>query len=429
MKNKILIIVAVFVASLSYSQEMTKEYYDNGQLKAIGKGKNPWKHKPSLNPKLDGYADNGEWRFYYESGQLKHIGNYKKFYRDGLHKSYYKNGTLELEATYHLDKPYGEWKEYYDNGNLKVTGAYEKYDGMFSSKNKSQKKIGVWKEYYKNGNLKTKGSYAYDMIRQNERDGIWQFYYSNGKLEKTGLFKEGNAVGEWKNYNEDGVLNDIIDLSNDYIKFYYPSGQIGEEGPIKKGRQGEWRVYYESGNLRATQNYVNDKLNGRTTEYYENGQIGRVGNILNEMQEGEWKEYTDSGQLYAIKTFKEGKLDGPFKQYNASGNVSIEGILINQLQDGEWKEYYENGSNFRIVQFNNGKKEGIWKDYHTNGQIGRVYRWENDKFMEVLEFNDKNGNPLDPGTLKNGNGKLNEYNEEGELIKQLTVKDGVIIQE
>ncbi len=44
--------------------------------------------------------------------------------------------------------------------------------------------------------------------------------------------------------------------------------------------------------------------------------------------------------------------------------------------------------------------------------------------MEILSCFDGKGNSLDKGTLKNGNGTINEYDIDGTLIKQVNYVDG-----
>ena len=71
MKTTIKFLIICLICFKSNAQEVTKEYYDNGQLKSIGKGKNPDSGGYTLNPNAKG--PEGEWKFYYENGQLERI--------------------------------------------------------------------------------------------------------------------------------------------------------------------------------------------------------------------------------------------------------------------------------------------------------------------------------------------------------------------
>lgn len=55
--------------------------------------------------------------------------------------------------------------------------------------------------YYRN--FKTSiGNYL-----NNKREGFWEFRYNDGTMKKSGNYKEGEKIGEWKNWDKDGVLN------------------------------------------------------------------------------------------------------------------------------------------------------------------------------------------------------------------------------
>ena len=99
----------------------------------------------------------------YKSGQVKSIENFK-------------NGKLN-----------GEFKEFFENGSLFQIGTF---------KNGDMKNIKV---FYENGNLK---------FEQNlkDRKGKYRGYYPNGMLEVEGEVFQGDEIGLWKYYNEEGNL-------------------------------------------------------------------------------------------------------------------------------------------------------------------------------------------------------------------------------
>ncbi len=72
------------------------------------------------------------------------------------------------------------------------------------------KLIGYWERYYRNGNLSSKGSYNND----GQEIGYWEYYYYNGNLELKGNYDNGNVVGDWHHFNEDGSLKEIINHDN-----------------------------------------------------------------------------------------------------------------------------------------------------------------------------------------------------------------------
>ena len=104
MKQLLITLILGFLFNAIVAQELTEEYYDNGQLKSIGK----W------GPKVMGYTSElGEWKYYHENGQLKEIGKFS-------------GGKI------------GEWKAYHDNGNIKSIGEY----GSFTIKEEKKQASG-----------------------------------------------------------------------------------------------------------------------------------------------------------------------------------------------------------------------------------------------------------------------------------------------
>ena len=106
------------------------------------------------------------------------VENLEKEYKNGQAKSIenFKNGKLN-----------GEFKEFFEDGNLSQIATF---------KNGDMKNIKV---FYENGNLK---------FEQNlkNRKGKYRGYYPNGQLESEGEVFQGDEIGLWKYYNEEGNL-------------------------------------------------------------------------------------------------------------------------------------------------------------------------------------------------------------------------------
>ena len=99
----------------------------------------------------------------------------------------YKNGQVKSIENFKNGKLNGEFKEFFENGSLFQIGTF---------KNGDMKNIKV---FYENGNLK---------FEQNlkDRKGKYRGYYPNGKLEVEGEVFQGDEIGLWKYYNEEGNL-------------------------------------------------------------------------------------------------------------------------------------------------------------------------------------------------------------------------------
>ena len=112
---------------------------------------------------------------------------------------------------------------------------------------------------------------------------------------------------------------------------------------IGEKREGKW-VYYHKGSdkIMMTEFYVNDKLEGPSITFFENGRIAGELNYKNGKLHGKEKTYSEDGVPLKEFNYVDGKLNGPVTYYDVEGNVTITGQYKNNLQDGVWK-YYRNG--------------------------------------------------------------------------------------
>lgn len=157
--------------------------------------------------------------------------------------------------------------------SLIVFPSYSQVDSanfsIINSVDNAGQKIGLWVEndglieaYYRDGEL----------------EGIFKSYYrKNGKLGVFGEYTNGDRTGTWYYFNETGqiymieceisknvnlqVLRDDGELITpefkSFLSFYYPNGNIKEEGvvlfdediEIDFFKYGTWKYYDQEGNL------------------------------------------------------------------------------------------------------------------------------------------------------------------------------------
>jgi antitoxin component YwqK of YwqJK toxin-antitoxin module len=85
-----------------------------------------------------------------------------------------------------------------------------------------------------------------------------------------------------------------------------------------------------------------------------------------------------------------------------------------------------------IVETINGvmQHEFIEKIYHVNGKLWQEKKRKGPNLCwEILSNFDKNGNPVEKGSLKNGNGTEYSYSEEGVLKIIFEYKNGLLVNE
>lgn len=338
-------------------------------------------------------------RKFFLDGKIKEAIDYKKGKKHGTEKMYYKNGILKKIQHYKNGTMHGAFKFFYEDGNIMEEGIY---------KNGKHKEIAHYKKgelthltiFYDDGIFKKVTTFANDL-----KDGEEKEYYNNKRLKNIYNYKAGNLNGKYVCYYENGQ----IEISGNYInnlldgekKEYYKNGQVKNIEHYTLGERDGRCTYYKENGIITTDEEFRRNLNYITGKwkYYKNGQLKSV-ELYHRKGVVEWKYYFPNGKLKEIR------------QYEYQGIVPIE--------VGTWKYYYPSGKIRRIKTFDNDKTAF----YHENGALYRVNKYT--KSMNLVSCFDNQENSLDKGTLKDGTGTVNEYNEKGELLNIATYKNGVL---
>jgi len=163
----------------------------------------------------------------------------------------------------------------------------------------------------------------------------------------------------FKEYFKNNVLKSEIE----YVK--------GTRTDTKEGtKEGEERIYYNSGQLAYTVHNTEGKRNG-TLIWYDREQH----------------------RLESID-YKMGKRDGQSHIYYADGTLRAEVSYTDDKKEGKEKEYFSTGKLASSVQYTQGKKEGLQTDYYESGQIKNKVTYKNNYKEGFKTSYDKNGTIL-----------------------------------
>ncbi len=129
----------------------------------------------------------------------------------------------------------------------------------------------------------------------------------------------------------------------------------------KKGvPEGVFRMYDEKGNIDSA-------------KVFTQGKLLRVGRMDNQggLKQGQWKEYYESGQLRAIGNYVDGKRDGIWKFTYENDSLEQTGAYVKGKPNGPWKWFYADGSVRREEVYKNGLEDGsderIFQRRNCNG--------------------------------------------------------------
>ena len=200
--STVLALIFIISSTVLAGEEITKEYYRDGKLKAechYNEGK------------LEGVS-----RRYDEDGNLREE-HYKNNVQEGLTRHYYGNTNekKKREIMFKNGKPNGPYKDYYENGVLMTDGF--RSDGKYE---------GMCKTYDQEGRLRVEKSY-----KNGRQEGPAKLFYETGELEKELRFSRGKLDGP--------------------ARFYYKSGKIKEDLVYSSGRVTERRCFTEEEKPRA----------------------------------------------------------------------------------------------------------------------------------------------------------------------------------
>ncbi len=355
---------------------------------------------------------------------------------------------------------------------------------------------GYNKIYYPNGKLSSEG-----FMKNGKPEGLWKTYYPSGVIRSEGIRKNHLLDSIWVFFNEAGDTLQKVSYSmskkNGYTLNYY---QENDADPMVRGRivskelyvndkkEGLSWYYYLNGALKEEVTFLNNKRNGITREFDEDGTLITLLNYRNglliererinrrDMQgrkQGTWKTYFENGRLQNEMSFEDDLLTGVYKEYEDNGNLKLfikysKGLIVEEKDtvglDIEIRnEYDENGNliysgsyreNIPVgihrhydssgkvsgseiysdegrklgegIITNEGKKEGIWKYFHNNGKVKSSGSYSNNLEQGKWLYYFENGLKEQEGVFKNGkpNGLWQWFYQNGGIKREEEYFDG-----
>ncbi len=317
-------------------------------------------------------------------------GNWREFYPDTF--SVKKNEKrLHTEGKYLNDKKNGYFKEYDIEGNLIATTKYK--DGILEPEPAELAKLDIKRDYYPDATEKFRGSY-----NKGTPEGVHRFFNEKGEVDNSKIYRRGILVGEgiydeegikqglWKEYYDSGELRSEGKYENGVRvgewKFYYRNGKIDQKGKYIKGKpEGDWRWFHENGNPWREEVYLKGKEDGPSVEYNDTGLTVAKGEYIEGEKEGPWNyQY---GDFKEEGSYKDGQQDGEWKSWYKNGELSFEGRYVNGLEDGKHVWYHDNGKVREEGKYILGSREGVWKKYDPEGLEAIEITYENNKEIKV----------------------------------------------
>lgn len=373
------------------SDGLSKTYYPNGKLKS---------EMNYINDEVD-----GPYKNFFDNGNMSYEGSAKSNKRHGPFKRYHPNGNLAEIGSYDQGVMTGENKEYFFTGPLsqETTLVDEKMDGKatryYRSGNKDVeyvfkegKKEGPYKKYYDHGTLAEEGNFV-----NNQLEGEYKEYYYNGKLSQFAIYHEGELdsmvtyyftgekMGEtpYKNgkkqgvsvaYNRQGKVWNRIEYNKGYYKkiIYYDASTGNEiiSQDLTDKNQNTVMIYDDLG-IKTEEAICNreGKYNGLVKTFYENGQLKKEQMFVDGNSEGLSTTYHMNGKKSKEYLYAKDQLNGPFSEWHPNGSIAYEGNYIDGELEGDWYQYNTSGKLTSHEYYISGNNDGYSYTYEEDGRL------------------------------------------------------------
>ena len=224
---------------------------------------------------------------------------------------------------------------------------------------------GKWKFYHKDGEtIKQILEYVNDTL-----NGIREDYWGNGNLKSTVNIVKGKQIGE--------------------SLHYYENGNLEEKNVLKNGiLHGSMIQYYKNGNVESERKYWNGELIDSSKTFFENGKIERLQknnlDTLTMKSSGKVYVYYESGELKAIGDFIDNETNGSLIIYNKKGVVIERSEKRNNKHQGIFITYYDSGIKQLEGKANDGFYDGKLNYYNKNGKLIKTVNYDNGTALDSI---------------------------------------------
>lgn len=101
-------------------------------------------------------------------------------------------------------------------------------------------------------------------------------------------------------------------------------------------------------------------------------------------EHGEWKRYYNNGQLEELRYFDQGVKIKSLTRWWPNGQQQLHCTFNNGEYDGKYLEWNEQGMLIKELNYKNGHEDGSQKMYYDNGKIRSNYVMKNGKRIGLL---------------------------------------------
>ena len=227
--------------------------------------------------------------------------------------------------------------------------------------------------------------------------------------------------------NADGYFEKLVEKDGNNTTYEYTSKGLGKKytqqytNGVKNGKKIEYRYNI----ITRIYNYKNGIVDGEYKEFYESGNVKVKHNYVNGHVEGESLEFYDNGKVRNKSTYVKDKIEGDSFEYYNNGNIKKKYTYKNHVLNGTSQSYSSDGNLELSIDYKNGHKNGLYIEYSNNlkNQLtyendilnGDAEKWDGDTLIAKAKY--VNGS-------KEGDFYLNDISK-GLITKGVFERNGV----
>ncbi len=166
-------------------------------------------------------------------------------------------------------------------------------------------------------------------------------------------------------YSDQSIVNDGA------YREFYPDEKVFVEGQYADGDQvGEWSYYHDNGQLAKKVNFVAGKADGVVELRRPDGTLEAVRVFAQGKRNGTWKTFDESGeQQLTEEVYADGKPDGVWKTWWENGQERQQAAFKAGLREGTSIEWDEEGVKRAEVEFIANQQDGVTRMWTTDGKV------------------------------------------------------------
>lgn len=383
---------------------------------------------------IKGFVKDGEWEEYIElenedtkkkESFLKFKGTYKSGKKDGFWEEYEAKLDLTTKKRNVVKKQSGNYKEEIKEGVWTLwaeTGQKLKETSYVAGK-----KHGPEKKYSLKGTQTEETNYVED-----ERDGVYWKKTSSELSECEGAFSKDKKTGTWKEFNTESKKPDKLKAIYNYAQdkrdgvatLFQEDGVTKlAEGTYKENfKIGFWKQFYPNGNVESEGNRKAMPQEG--TELKEQDSSCPTPNVNGKsVNTGEWKKYYQSGDLFSVGSYDDkGQPVKDWKFFYKGNKLRCKGTMANPIMMKNGELYEPTGAlqgkgNMMLSMFSIDDKTDEMKEKMIPALPFTFYRGGK-KYLEILPATSKEETKTaDPGQeeIRKETTAI-EYNEAGAKV-------------